>query len=257
MKLQELYEAAVKGKAIKYDPKKTKEAIDILNTHCKNALWMLHENKPIWRGAKTNKAAPFLVVDTSQSERKSENTKNYYTVIFDNNPAMAGFPKRSQSLIGTTEKTRSYDFTGFGSYLYAMIPFDDAKIGAVNSFDIWDATVSFGDFEQELNYMNKKFEQAGIPDTIEGLKAFAKKLKDPKFEVPSGMKYISQEERNDFMAYLYREYSPKNLGFTLHTTSNMKGVEGEVWVGGKVMMIEEPMWQRIRKAYDAGVQDDE
>jgi hypothetical protein len=53
-----------------------KKAIKPLNEHCKDSLWMLQQNSPIWRGdskksplALYNKAESFAVVDPSKTER--------------------------------------------------------------------------------------------------------------------------------------------------------------------------------------------
>lgn len=111
MKLHELLEAAV-GKLPTFDKLEIEEAIHLLNKHCKNALWMLEENKSIYRGDVSNEKNSFTTIDTNLTTRKSQNTSNYYTMILDNHPEMKDFPKRSKSLICSTSLDDARVYSG-------------------------------------------------------------------------------------------------------------------------------------------------
>ena len=51
MKVEQLLEgAASSGKLPVYTSVQVENAIKMLNARCKDALWMLHENRPIYRG---------------------------------------------------------------------------------------------------------------------------------------------------------------------------------------------------------------
>jgi hypothetical protein len=251
--LQELHESAVYGKDIQIESKGVKDAIDLLNTHCKNALWMLHDNRPLWRGHKHD-LKDFSVVDTSKSERVSNNTRNYYTAILDSSPLMADFPKRSKSLICSMTKNRALSYAMYESdWLFAVVPFDDAKIGAVNSEDIWDRQVTIGGITKRIEAWNDVWYRFHADDDINGLKELATQLKNGVMAnvVVGFSKPFPAEVRKDLMKAIYTAYDPTKLGFTLHNSATIKNAKkGEVWVGGEVMMIKKPMWDRIRKAYN-------
>lgn len=242
---------------MKIENKTVEQAIAILNRHCKNALWMLHENTPIWRGHKRD-LKDFSVVDTSKSERVSNNTRNYYTAILDSSPKMAGWPKRSKSLICSTKMSRASSYAMLkNDWLYAVIPFDDAKIGAVNRDDMWDTPVTIGGITKKIESWNDVWYNFDADDDINGLKELAAELKArKKAGVVAPHKAFPAAVRNDLMGAIYDAYDPKKLGFTLCDSKTVRSVQvGEVWVGGKVVMIKKPMWDRVRKAYADSVSE--
>jgi len=109
----------------------------ILNRFCKNFDW---NDTPIYKGMYID--GDFALTNPKGQERRSANTANYYTVIFDNSPYLGEFPKRSQSLICST------DLNTAGTYgvLYRVIPFDGAKIAVCSNPDFWHA------FEKNIKY---------------------------------------------------------------------------------------------------------
>lgn len=262
---QFILEAAV-GKEPEYEQLETTKAVEILNAHCKNALWMLEENRPLYRGYgdydftyKFQKS--FLSVDTTATERRSENTTNFYTLIFDNHPLYADFPKRSRSFIATTSLKRAEDYGD----AYMLIPFDTAKIGVVGRPDLWNTTISlFGAGTRVIERWNgyfpsvetgkttlKEFDtklKKGDAEAIKELRKALYILRDPSSEV---LDELTNEYSKKFLEHLYDAYSPDNTGFKWYYTSNMpKGLQdSEVWVGGKVVIIKPAMWAKLRRAF--------
>lgn len=226
MKLEELFEQ----RTFKSSETSVTRAIDILNKSCKDALWMLDRNTPIWRGdmdafSKTG----FRVADPTKTERTSANTQNFYTLIFDNHPEMKNWPKRSRSFIasfGDKSISRVY------GDLVAVIPFDGVKIGWVGDKDIWFKNVTlFG--KQGISDMNDEFDNKGFSDeNWEKFKADAERYKA------------------GFLNRIFAAYSPKKLGFkqlTSKTLSSMSG-KSEVWVGGECVLIKEDIWNKMVEA---------
>ena len=129
---------------VQYDEMDLDAAIKIINTKCKDAFWMIHSNTPFYRGdpnvPNDVEELGFAIADPSKTERKSANTTNYYTVILDNIPSMAEYPKRSKSFICTTSHLKARDFAR-QSTPYIIIPFDNVDIGVVNSGDLWDMSL--------------------------------------------------------------------------------------------------------------------
>jgi len=107
------------------------KAIDILHSKCKKAVKAYKNGNAIYRGM--DDAGDFAQVSSSKFTRESANTDNYYTLINDNSPAWAKYPKRSKSIICTTnfESAQRY------GTLYAVFPFDNAKIGVCSNYDYW------------------------------------------------------------------------------------------------------------------------
>jgi hypothetical protein len=253
VKLAELFEAAA-GKELQFEPvPDVQKAIDLLNAHCKNALWMLHDDAPIWRGFSNPPNLMFQTIDTSKSERRSENTSNYYTAILDNNPKMAKYPKRSRSLICSMDRHDANAFASGNLGAFAIIPFDDAKIGAVNEADMWNVQVSIFGLTESISNINEVFDGWGIEDDIRSLEEFGENLRagdvKPSLKYGTATLKITYDVKENFMDELYDAYSPHKLGFSLHTTSNLQGIEGEVWVGGRVMMIHPDMWTKLVATY--------
>jgi hypothetical protein len=263
---QFLYEAAV-SKTPQYVGVDVDKALALLNTHCKNALWMLKENKPIYRGdekgsEKTDKTG-FAVVDTTATERQSQNTSNYYTVILDNHPDRQDFPKRSRSFIASTDKSYASTY-GWGDVMI-IIPADDAKIGVVGHDDMWTTRIKLFGRRMGIEDANHFFGMLDLEQDITDIKQFDKKLKSgneayiKKLQnaiVKSIDQVISKkmldEAPKNFLEEIWKAYSAETTGHKWYYTSNMPHNVGktEVWVGGKCVLISEDMWKKLRKAYE-------
>jgi hypothetical protein len=260
-----------KDKKPEYHQVDVEKAIAILNAHCKNALWMLKEDKAIYRGEKTlviGKSG-FAVVDTSATERQSQNTSNYYTVILDNHPDRQDFPKRSRSFVGTTSRDRAANYGG-ALNPYIIIPADDAKIGVVAHSDMWNTEIDLFGKWLYIEEANDFFSALDIPADINAIKDFAKKLKSgdqmsmQKLEVAmlttawqlQDVKgdYIKNDIKNNFMELIWHAYSAKSTGHKWYYTSNMPHdlVKTEVWVSGKCVLIAWPMWRQLIDTYHKG-----
>ena len=75
----------------------------------------------------------FSQVSPSKFTRRSRNTANYYTLINDNSPAWKEYPKRSKSIVCTTDYNTAY----FYGYSYVVFPYDYTKIGKCIRADYW------------------------------------------------------------------------------------------------------------------------
>jgi hypothetical protein len=249
-----------------YNSIQVKEAIKLLNARCKDALWMLTENKPLYRGddeaEKPVHKTGFATVDPSKTVRKSQNTKNYYTLIFDNHPDMKQYPKRSRSFIATTEIENA---SGYGDNAFVLIPYDGVKIGVVAAGDMWSHRISlfddeFGDRIEAVNSSFSRIPELKLATSWKDWEQFDKKLKHndinaiKNFENAFGG--FEDEEAiafkryyNGFLKEVFRAYSPYVLGFTCQTTKTLNhNLDSEVWVGGPCMLISESMWKKMIEA---------
>jgi hypothetical protein len=253
-----LDEAAVKQEP-QYISVEIENAIEELNKYAKDALWMIKNNTPLYRGDSSDNIVVamrtgFATVDPSATRRKSENTSNYYTVILDNHPGYKDFPKRSRSFIGSTDYYVARDYSIFDNNTYAMIPYDGVKIGMVNNKDIWHTEITIFGKTHGIDYINTMFERMGIDESLKGLKDFDKCLKNDdleaikKFQEAFTLNESDLEKyKNIFLEEIWRAYSPKETGFTVHTTKTLPRPlpNSEVWVGGKVMLIDMEMWNKM------------
>ena len=109
------------------------KAIEIINKNCTDILkYYQKNNQYIYRGAPGGPVC--LFTDPTKGKlRKSRDIPNYYTLLFDNLPAWKLYPKRSKSLICTSNLN---DARGFG-VVYVVFPYNNAKIGVCPSSDIW------------------------------------------------------------------------------------------------------------------------
>lgn len=257
-----LQEEAV-GSEPAYEPVEVERAIAALNKHAKNALWMLHDNTPLYRGDRSRTAAKalektgFLMVDTSATERKSQNTSNYYTVILDNHPDRGDFPKRSRSFIGSTnfQYSKDYHDGGPNNDPMVMIPYDDTKIGLVNHEDMWDTEITLFGRKENIEGVNKLFYNMGLKADIQDFERFAARLKQGDSDAIERFRrgfgpLTAGKYAKTFMEELWKAYSAASTGHTAHTTKTLPRPlkKTEVWVGGKVILIDYNMWKKMRAA---------
>ncbi len=98
---------------------------------------------------------------------------NHHTLLMDNLPSWKYFPKRTQSIIGSTNF--NYD-TSFGNHYYCIIPYDGANFGVAPSADLWNSSCkitlnnnnnnnNISSYEYQFDdYFSESFLQAGISD---------------------------------------------------------------------------------------------
>lgn len=224
-------------------------AVEYLNKYCSEAVETL-EN-PIFRSMRDHNE-PIVYIDTTNSERKSQNTSNHYTLLMDNSPYYAGFPKRSNSLVASSKMNYA---TSFGGTLYALFPFDGTRIGICPELDIWNTMAKLPEFS---NSLHPSFE--GIADFCRNYLYLADTAWDtfvttvhlPRVE--KELRYHSQGKigSEDFIEVLQRGMAPANTGMRVMT---MKGYAAnppehscEVWFSGKCFAIERSLWERFKDA---------
>ena len=257
----------INEEAVKDEPKFSALDVDkaknIIKNKCSDAMWMFESDAPlIYRGFKNLSSihdVGIMHVDTSATERRSENTSNYYTVIFDNTPSMKDYPKRSKSFICSASRAVATGFSNGGPTV--IIPFNDVKIGVVNKRDIWDTKVTMFSKTHPLYRMNEACWQKIRPladPTWDDFKNFAA---DVDAHDPEALQYISSAfgaaalqdiGMTPFLKMVDRAYAPAETGFQLATTKNVRGLlektdDTELWVGGDVLVLSSNMYYQLCK----------
>jgi hypothetical protein len=138
---------------------------DILNTYKKGRYY--------FRGI-TDFSQKFGLVKPKNFERVSRNTDNYYTLLMDNLPSWKSFPKRSKSIIFTSDKEMG---ASYGNS-YILFPKNGAKIGKAPDQDIWYSFVDLGRKFDKSNFIlsdfndfiNNEIKHQNKPKTYDELK---------------------------------------------------------------------------------------
>jgi len=106
------------------------ELLQFLKTRCSKNIEL---GRVLFRGQRGDAVMKY---DTSKpGVRTSANSSNYYTLFLDNHPHFKHLPKRSKSLICSTNINGAYGGSVYAPYV--VIPEDDAKIALCPTSDIW------------------------------------------------------------------------------------------------------------------------
>lgn len=248
-----LNEAAVTS----YDrlPVKDEEILPMLKKYCSEALTHLMDN-PIWRGfsSLTNTNFHAFYVDPSTSERRSQNTLNYYTLLMDNSPFMKGWPKRSRSLICSTSSSTA---SGYGQP-FALFPYNGTRLAWCHSYDIWETRVDIFEDDYRFPQMNRMFAQLGIPD--DSFESMEKYTHTPEFGTKlnevTGMNTTDPNAENytdpyNFISYVQAQMRPSKTGFQLftmrqHEVHSSLGGTHEIWFSAPCIALS-PLQLRVVK----------
>jgi hypothetical protein len=235
---------------------KEDEVIDLIKKNCKQALNKYKKGIVIYRGVEMDVSYAF--VDPKKSKpRRSANTSNYYTLINDNSPYWKQYPKRSESLICTTNK---FTPEGYGTS-YIVLPYDNAKIGVCSESDYWDSFpvlleqayghysyYNLASFNRDLERL---FEQVDIPLSDNSYSSLQHSfgLFDITFDhdVDSidslknddGFYFLKwYEEVWDLMKHFNDILEPKSNKFGLYKINNLnKYNDREVWTDSKAVLV--------------------
>lgn len=143
--------------SLKYNEKV--DILKILKTRCSEFLKA--SKSPIYRGFNGGNT-PWFISQPSKHERtsKKDASGNVYTLLIDNLNSWQKFPKRSKSLICTTDQ---YTAENYGN-VYLVIPFDSAKWGVCPEADIWDSFNTLEDVfdTSTLQDFNPRFNDLAI-----------------------------------------------------------------------------------------------
>jgi len=240
MKIKELLEAEVKPYTKEEIAKE--KAISILE---KSIFFENNKSRPLWRGTRSN-LAEVILIDPSDGIRKSENTDNYYTLLMDNSPYYQGWPKRSKSLICTTNP---FTATYYEGRIYALIPLNGSKIGVCPEEDIWktsveilnsESLVTFGQISlmmYNLGFSDKSYQSLLHWSTTN---KFIRRLDERFPEHNLGNK--------NFIEYMHEQMSPEKTGMKLETAESMDVTnypDNECWTDGKCLLVRKDIYKQL------------
>ena len=226
------------------------QAVATLNKYCSESLSTI--SRPLWRGM-TNHSAPIVVINPSSGKRESQNTSNYYTMIMDHSPYMQGWPKRSRSIVCTTDKGKAVRYgNGWdGGGTYAIFPFNGAKIAVCPAGDMWSTRLPGNRFGMNFTgpaSMNDWLESLVLPDSW---KEFNKQLNNEQWldrvkkNIPKA--FYKEMIKNPLILLntLYEVLSPQNAGFKLLSIQQFAAAvlkSNECWVDSQVVAIRQDVY---------------
>ena len=229
------------------------EAQSIIKSDCMVSYEAFKSNKArIYRGLPTPFPTGYKYINPKTSERRSANTDNYYTYIIDNSKSWSKYPKRSRSIICTTDKSYADNF----GYIGMVFPIDGSKIGVASSPDFWgsfEQTITRGFDLDEFNYMLKKIvKKQNVMLDDKSLSSFKKTLSMFDKNINDWVKTLPGKNNSpsfdvDFMDgykdnlwdHLQTLFEPKKNGITLTKVGKPLPNNREVWTDGISIIIDE------------------
>lgn len=146
----------------------TQELINLLNTHCKDSLQSVSNDSVIYRADKKFKSKKWVAIDSSTGTRTSRDTNNIYQLMIETSEHFKHIPKRSNSIIGTTNYSEADAYSDSLKDLFVVLPFDGTTIAYTPKerdfikipckqpdlnpwkYDLEDLSSSMGDFLSKL-----------------------------------------------------------------------------------------------------------
>jgi hypothetical protein len=210
------------------------KAVELVKSNCNKIIKYYNNsnNNRIYRGSTSGEYA-YAIVDPEQFERRSRNTLNYYTLIIDNSPYWSAYPKRSKSIVCSTNSTRA---SNYGGTTYVVFPYDNCKIGICPGSDIWDTKtgiINSWDVDIGFEGINDPLMALGLSDT--SWETLEKELRSIKKGTAILYNILidsfKRSKLNNFLSFLQSRISPKR-GFNVVPPGNQLPSTREVWVGG-------------------------
>lgn len=215
----------------------------------------------LWRGVRNDE--PAGLVNPESGTRSSQNTANFYTIAFDTNPANKAWPKRSKSLICTTNERVANGYAK-GSTL-AVYPLKGVSLGVVDNADFWRARLRFprcGFLESTVamnTVLSRLIQTRTAPDSLEELIAKCKSMPAQQFKetlleelvVGSAVHTATPEKVQEmFVADLWDAYSYANTDMILADDPVSLPGNTEVWFSGECVVVPEDKLEEFKAFFN-------
>lgn len=215
-----------------------------IHRNCSEALVALSKDKIIYKGLR-NIRDDILLTDPKLKKRKSKNTENYYTLLFDNLPSWKEYPKRSRLLICSTSRSVASEYGN--SYL--VLPFNGAKIGVCPTMDMW---LSFLDYLKgkdlaDFNYDLKKIllhepkNETNYRELLNSIFIYKNTIVKNMLYLPDNIRHMLELATNikDTQKALDELFNPNIAGFKVSNIHQIppRSESYEVWTDSKSYLI--------------------
>ena len=227
--------------------------VDLLHTHYSKA-WTsyLEDGQAVYRGWK--REIKLGVYSPSSGTRKSQNTGNYYTKLFDTNPANTNNPQRSKSFICSTNADTAINFSTTGENTTSLIiPINTGKYGVVPAFDLWNVKLPRLQFQNfyydELNNFCKDIFGDDAPSYDE----FVRKLDSIKKDDDDyKILQVLLQYKTDVFQFIevWKDvYTYDKHGFSIEPAGSFLPANVEVWTDSDCVVIPMLMLQDVKLRY--------
>jgi len=241
-----LLEAVSRGKVLSLE-----DAQILLAKNCKQSVAAYKADRRVFRGM--HNSNNYMYVDPKKGTRRSVgDMPNYYTFILSNDKSWSAYPKRTKSLICTTNLI---DTQSYGSS-YVVFFYDGAKIGVVPDGDIWFAWKSeFFSIKGMVNGISMVFNEAYGPESGNSVsykydktfKEFKDACKKVDEKAKGNVDFIEKinmrlrigtafEYKGNFYKMLVNIFSPKKFKL-LRIKDISTSATNEVWSDSEAILI--------------------
>lgn len=216
----------------------------------------VNEKSAIYKGGSEQYSGNALFIRDPMSfptPRTSRNTLNYYTAWVDNSAKWANFPKRSRSLICSSNLQTA---SGYGG-VCVVVPTTDTAIGICPDDDWWTSFISLNELHADANEINHFIHAALRSNDIffngrtVSFDKFAKhlptldlnKIESNRLTDPLKNKAIAL---GGIVQLLDSIFDPRANGFLLTTWSKylMQG-NRELWLNAPCVMVPIELWKQL------------
>jgi len=195
----------------------------------------------------------FAYIDPSKSKdlRRSASTSNYYTLMMDNSSKWSKYPKRSKSIICSTDSEYS---DGFGD-VYNVYPINGGKVGVCPYMDIWGSKrlqYSFEDISEitgivvESDYICVTRADYDFPNMVKIFKLIDKNkeliIKEMdikafryKYAMPFFVSYMGSGKT--FYGFIDYLMDPDACDFSLVRAGNNIPPNREIWISDPCVLV--------------------
>ena len=209
------------------------------------------QGRRIYRGMDVYDTDFFYQPVMQPGTRKSANVPNWYTLIMDNVPEWSKFPKRSASVICTTDPIASRDY----GVTFNVLPFGNPIIGICPNEDIWFSfprlkTVGMQSLEELMEamemlanmYLDKRLSQDTWPDFTQGLQLLTQQILQ-EYQSSRWASVNKLQERvvikQDMLAALREILDPQAAGFKTARLSEWQPErQKEIWFSAGAFFLQ-------------------
>jgi len=227
------------------------------------------QGRRIYRGMHIYEQNFFYQPQLDPGTRRSANVANWYTLIMDNVPEWQDFPRRSASVICTTDPEQSSDYGA----TFTVMPFGNPTIGICPAEDIWYSFPSLKKLQMESLeelidaietlanvYLDKPLSQDSWPDFTRGLHELSQKILQEyhsfQWEISADKLQRLVKPQRDMLAVLRKILDPQAAGFQTAKLSEWQPQPArEIWFSAPVFFFNSAWLGAAEQGLDARIKE--
>lgn len=215
------------------------EARELIHTKCKNTI---QQNGHYFRGIHKVRG-DYLLFKSGNTERKSANTSNYYTLLLDNLPNWKKFPKRSKSIICSSGIQKALDY----GHVYDVYPYDSATVAVCPKDDLWSCFSDVGTLVGFNSFLDSFFrsEPKSYSEMLLILENDEHFIPRAKSRFNLSPRADSKLEEYDIEGAFADIFDPRSNGFKLYRGFQKITRDVEIWTDGPAILLKTGSYDEI------------